>query len=67
MTLIAWGLLLSFVGAIVVAMTSLELRGGDYLGHVGPRDVRVQTWGGRIGWALLALGFGLQLLGEVLP
>ena len=55
MTLTGWGLLLSFAGAIVLAVTAFQLR-----------TPQIQRWDPVLGWVLLALGFALQLGAELL-
>lgn len=63
MTLTAWGLILDIVGVLMVALGTMETRKGkdDFLRFVrGAPD-----WVSTLGWTVVAVGFGLQLLAEI--
>lgn len=65
MTLTAWGLALSFVGASLFSVTSLRLKAhGEWTLMAGPTMPWIRRWGPVLGWALIVLGFGVQFLGE---
>jgi hypothetical protein len=78
-TLTAWGLVLDIVGVALIWASSIHwgIRKQGYgtseSALVGfaqkrwgtPTAVAIGTWGRRLGWSLLLVGFALQLVGEV--
>ena len=78
MTLTVWGLACAFIGALLIAGSTIwPKHHGVFYGGASPSLValmlrrwpKVARWAERVsymaGWGLLTAGFGLQLLGTV--
>ena len=69
MTYTAWGLILDIIGALLIAAATMGagVESGYLVMRRGISHPKITFGAKLLGWALLLMGFGLQLVAELAP
>ena len=69
MTYTAWGLILDIIGALLIAAATMGagVESGYLVMRRGISHPKIVFTAKLLGWALLLVGFGLQLVAELAP
>ena len=69
MTYTAWGLILDIIGALLIAAATMGagVESGYLVMRRGISHPKIVFTAKLLGWALLLVGFGLQLVAELTP
>ena len=69
MTYTAWGLILDIIGALLIAAATMGagVESGYLVMRRGISHPKIVFTAKLLGWALLLMGFGLQLVAELAP